>query len=314
MTTKLEPKPLRLPRRMDVARAISTPPPAPDFVLPGLPVGAVGALVAPGATGKTMFLLQLCAALAMGVPAFDGALFDCEEPPPQAVKVTLVVAEETAQLMHIRLYAVAAEMLLRYGLQLDGEDGSLFSLLGENLRLYPLAGDQPMRLDEFRDDAFSVEALEAISEGSRLVVLDPIRQFHSGDENDSGAMTHVVQVLQRVACRTNSALLAAHHANKWSSANGQGDRAAASRGSGAFTDAVRWQMNLSELDEASNLAGRIHKDDIRHYVRLDLAKTNYLPPQPPVVLKRGDSGLLLPVKRAAHRGVATKRNALKRRR
>jgi RecA-family ATPase len=296
-----EARALRLPRRIDIARTLSAPPPTPDFVLPGLPVGAVGALVAPGAAGKTMFLLQLCAALAMGIPVFGGALFESDGHPPMPAKATLVLAEETFQLMHIRLHAVAAEMMLRCPAQLAIEGGNFLSRLDENLCLYPLAGDLPMRLDERREDSYGVDVLEALAAGSRLVVLDPLRQVHGGDENCSAAMTHVVQVMQRVACRTQSALLVAHHANKWSSANGQGDRAAAARGSCAFTDAVRWQMNLSDLDEASSHDYRIHKEDLRHYVRVDLAKANYLPPQPPVVLKRCEGGVLTPLPRTARR-------------
>lgn len=292
MSAQREPKKLRLPRAMDIGRALSTSPPMPDFVLPGLPIGCVGAVVAPGATGKTMLLLQLCAALALGVPVFDEGLFDSAEPPAAPCKVVLVVAEETAELMHIRLHAVAAELARRCA----GPDGALphdiAGLLATNLRIYPLAGDLPMRLDERSENCFGVEELEAMASGARLVVLDPMRQFHRGEENGSDVMSEVVRVLQGVAYRTNCAALLAHHTNKWSTTGGQGDRAAAARGSGAFTDAVRWQMNLSELDDALAGAYRIDPDDARHHVRVDLAKTNYLPPQPPMVLRRGEAGVL----------------------
>lgn len=292
MSAKQEPRKLRLPRAMDIALALSTAPPMPDFVLPGLPTGCVGAVVAPGATGKTMFLLQLCAALALGLPVFDEGLFGSAQEPAPPCKVVLVVAEETAELMHIRLHAVAVELVRRCTSRGGDLSRDLAGLLAENLRIYPLAGGLPMRLDEHGEYCFGVEELEAMASGARLVVLDPLRQFHRGEENGSDVMSEVVRVLQGVAYRTNCAALLAHHTNKWSTAGGQGDRAAAARGSGAFTDAVRWQMNLSDLDDALAGTYRIEDDDARDYVRVDLAKTNYLPPQPPMVLRRGEAGVL----------------------
>ncbi|MEN9543290.1 MAG: hypothetical protein RLZZ598_123, partial [Pseudomonadota bacterium] len=129
-----------------------------------------------------------------------------------------------------------------------------------------------------------------LSADARLVAIDPLRQFHTGDENDSWVMTSLLQDLQKLACAGERAVLVAHHTNKWSTTAGQGDRAGASRGSGAFTDALRWQLNLSALDDDLATAYGIRTEDVRQHVRLDLAKANYLPPQAPVVLRRGQGG------------------------
>jgi regulatory protein RepA len=307
MSASTQPKML-LPQKMDILKALSTTPPVPDFVLPGLPVGAVGALIAPGAAGKTMLLLQVCAALAAGVPVLGGGLFSAASfVPAQPSKVVLVVAEETAEMMHGRLHAVVGELLGRLRPDLfNGKGGELAGLLAENLHLYPLAGRHRMLIDGSESTFDGLSALDKLSAGARLVVIDPLRQFHAGDENDPYLMTRMVQDLQMLPCTRTAAVLIAHHANKWSTTTGQGDRAGASRGSGAFTDAVRWQMNLSALDDDIAKAYGLQGEDARHHVRLDLAKANYLPPQEPMVLKRGQGGALTMVP-APHARASSKR-------
>jgi len=287
-----KPRVVKVPPCMNIRQALLTQPKAPDFVLPGLPVGSVGALVAPGATGKTMLLLQTSVALATGVPVLQDHIVGPWPATSAPQKVTLVVAEETLDMMHQRLHAVVA--MLQGAQDLFGSSRSVLELLNENLRLVPLAGGPAMKLDECDAVSYDVESLDALAAGARLVVLDPLRQFHRGDENDSAAMTCVVQVLQRVATKARCAMVVAHHTNKWSGATGAGDKAAASRGSSALTDAVRWQMNLSELDhELAKARGLLlDSDSARQYVRLDLAKSNYLPPMSPLILRRGAGGVL----------------------
>ena len=279
---------LRLPRKLDVLKALETAPPTPDFVLPGLPTGSVGAVVAPGATGKTLLLLQVCAAVATGTPVLGG-LFEAKARLTAPAKVVLVVAEETMDVMHARLHAAVAQLLptnLPKPAKLRLRD-----CLAENLHVYPLAGTYRMLLDG-RDPSGhdGLAALAQLSEGSRLVVIDPLRQFHTGDENDSWVMTSILQALQVIACAGPRAVLVAHHTNKAAALSGQGDRAAASRGSAAFTDAVRWQLNLSALDDTLAADYKVDKDTIRNHVRVDLSKANYLPPQPPAVLRREAGG------------------------
>lgn len=289
MSAAAQPK-LSLPQRMDVLKALSTTPPVPDFVLPGLSTGTVGAFVAPGATGKTLLLLQVCVALAVGLPVLGGGLFSAAAP-AQPGKVVLVVAEETAALMHARLHAAVGELLGRVPSDLFNHTGGrLADLLAQNLHIYPLAGRYRMLLDGGDPGCDGLAVLHKLSSDARLVAIDPLRQFHTGDENDSWVMTKLLQDLQVLACAGERAVLVAHHTNKWSTTAGQGDRAGASRGSGAFTDALRWQLNLSALDDELAVEYGIDKGDVRQHVRLDLAKANYVPPQAPMVLRRGQGG------------------------
>lgn len=48
----------------------------------------------------------------------------------------------------------------------------------------------------------------------RLVFIDPLRDFHSAEENDSGEMVKVMRPLQRWAKATDSAVIIVHHTAK----------------------------------------------------------------------------------------------------
>lgn len=283
---------ITLPKKLDIRKALATSPPEPDFVLPGLPTGTVGALVAPGATGKTIFLLQTCVAKAVGMAIFGGLFAKTGDALAPPAKVALVVAEESFDVMHMRLHSVVAHALREINPLLEPEAISRFhDCLCANLDLYPLAGSTKLLIGGGGDSGAGWEKLHKIAAGVRLLVIDPLRQFHTGDENDSWAMTSVLQSLQTIASGHRCAVMVAHHTNKSSTLNGQGDRAGASRGSAAFTDGVRWQLNLSALDDS--LAGEygLGRDTQSGFIRADLAKANYLAPQPPQVLRREAGGV-----------------------
>ena len=298
---------ISLPRKMNILDALETSPRVPDHVLPGLPTGSVGALVAPGGVGKTILLLQTSVALATGLPVFGG-LFGIE-PVPKASpeKVVIVVAEEGFDVMHLRLHAVVGSLFSQTHPALDQESRDrICGLLDENLHLYPLAGVTRLLIDDRDTTGDGLERLREMASGSRLLIIDPLRQFHTGDENDSWAMTSVVQSLQSIATEHKCAVLTAHHTNKAATFNGQGDRAGASRGSAALTDGVRWQLNMSPLDEHLSATYGIPRGELSSHVRLDLAKANYLSPQAPQVLRRGPGGVFEPVPSAAELKPAAK--------
>jgi regulatory protein RepA len=279
--------------KLDIRAILTSKPPVPDHVLPGLPVGAVGGLVAPGGTGKTMFLAQVAVAVASGIPAFGDLIHDAGDKVRTPGRVLLVVAEETADEMHRRLHAVVSSVLLDKSSLFDVPDNQRFlDLLSTNLDVHALAGKPPLVLIEDGHVAPGLRDLREASEGARLVIVDPLRQLHDGDENDSYHMTAVVRALQSVAVGSGCAVLVAHHTSKAATWQGQGDRAGASRGSAAFTDALRWQLNLSQLDESMAGTFGIAPAERPKHVRCDLAKANYIAPRPPQVLRRGIGGAL----------------------
>jgi RecA-family ATPase len=250
--------------------------------------------------GKTNFLLQTSISLAIGQSAFGGLFANATNVATAPAKVVFVVAEEGIDVMHLRLHAAVGNALGKVGHLVDQEArDQIYSLLDANLHLYPLAGVTRLLIDGFEGSTNGLATLRDMAAGARLLVIDPLRQFHSGDENDSWVMTSVVQSLQSIASEHKCAVLAAHHTNKAATVNGSGDRAGASRGSAAFTDGVRWQLNLSPLDDTLGNAYGIDREGLSAYVRADLAKANYIAPQSAQVLRRQAGGAFEVVERRA---------------
>ena len=263
---------------IDIRHVLKTSPPAQDHVLPGLLAGTVGMLAGPGGIGKTMFELQLALALACG-GSICGGLFEeggaAKLHKQEPGKVVLVAAEESVDVIWQRLHAVVCTLLKTPG----------FSGLG-------LAGTPRVTL--MSRDLASTKAtddLMAACDGARLLIVDPIRRFHTCDENDSAAMTAFVQILQEIASHTQAAVIFAHHTNRVSQQMGQGDTAGAARGSTALSDGVRWQLNLSRPSKET--ARHLDVDaDAGNLVLVDIPKANYLPAQATAVLRRLDAGVL----------------------
>ena len=86
---------------LNISHALTQRRPELDFVLPGLPVASVGNLVAPGAMGKTQFLLQLAVSRCLGLPTLGGLFPNA---PPE--NVLFLAAEEQQVVLHQRLHDI----------------------------------------------------------------------------------------------------------------------------------------------------------------------------------------------------------------
>lgn len=271
---------------IDIRSVLNSPPPALDFVLPGLLAGTVGMIVGPGGVGKTTFLIQLAMSLAAGNSIGCGLPFKTKAPG----KVVLVAAEETASILSHRLHAIYRYVMEELSASfLDGvAPASVMDSWTQNLCIVPTSSASHY-LTKGDEATQFYKDLCALAKGARLIIVDPLRRLHGGDENDSSAMTDVVQTLERLARQTGAAVVVAHHANKVF-VSGAGNAASASRGSSALTDGVRWQLNLSrppgDSEEGSDGA-------LRSIAQLEFVKTNYLAPQRPVLLRRTFDGVLM---------------------
>jgi len=257
-------------RPLDLAWALTAPLPPLDYVLPGLLPGTFGLMVAPGATGKSQLALDVAASLALGRP-IAGGLFPSNEP----AKVVFLAGEESDRLLAERIRSLVR-------LDEQGAPG-----LHDNLILLPMAGESCTLLADGRPTSLYDE-LRTIAQGARLVIIDPLRRMHGGDENNSSDMTRFVVAMEQLAKGTGAAVVGLHHANRASAADTASQNAA--RGSSALVDGARWQLNLSRMDEKTAQQHMISEAERSQYVALDFAKTNYLPPRPRSWLKRGPGG------------------------
>lgn len=262
---------------MDLRAAVRNTPPPIDFVLPGLPARTVGALVAPGGSGKTYFALQAALAVAGGADTL-GLFGDGNR---KIGDVVYFSGEDLDEFLWRRISALG-----------DHLSEAAWENVFEHLRVHTLTDETPDLLDAgagwpawLRDEA----------EGSRLVVLDTLRRFHVSDENDNAAAARLLAVLERVSRTTGTAILFVHHTSKAAALGGNGDAQQASRGSSVLTDNARCQINLVGMarDEANPIG--LDEESRRRMVRAVWAKANYAPPLADRWFRRTDGGLLQPV-------------------
>ncbi|AXF10005.1 DNA helicase [Paraburkholderia graminis] len=264
-----------LDHRLDIRKALSEPPPPLDHVLPGLLAGTVGALIGPGGVGKTMLLMQIACDIAAGKPV-GGGILTPHKLSGTGAPVVFLLAEESRDVMQWRLQAALHGIQEMAEFKDAGACDALVERLSRHLLVYPLAGAK--RLGLVADGHVVEDALSKVAEmakSARLLIVDPLRRFHSGEENDSSHMTNVVGAFERIAAQSGAAVLLSHHANRSSVLAGAGEHASASRGSSALTDSIRWQANLSAVTESTAGYLGIAEPHRRNFVRLDIAKANY---------------------------------------
>ncbi|MBS0473832.1 MAG: AAA family ATPase, partial [Proteobacteria bacterium] len=275
---------------LNIGHMLRHAPPSLDHVLPGLLAATVGLLVGPGAVSKTMLALQVGIAMATGTPLLDGLVGSTSAGPSRPQRVVLVLAEESAHVVWHRLHAIASVQLAVTGVDPD----TAAELLGQNLVVHALAGgDQVNLLGDCWEKTPSGELLRKACDGARLVILDPVRDFHNADENDSTAMKALARHIASYAASTGAAWLLVHHASRAAALNGYGGSADACRGSTALTNAVRWQMNLSRPTRETAKQHGIPANLVNQTVLVDIPKANYVETAGTLVVRRGPHGVLM---------------------
>ena len=261
---------------LDLRHAVEQAPEPLDFVLPGFKSGTVGALVSPGATGKTMLALQAAVTVSGGPDMLDFASMDAAWR-RTAGRVVFLTGEDPADVLNGRFHAIGQRLN-------TAEKQALF----DNLSVAPLVGHGA--------DVMTFEWRRWIADvtlNARLVVIDTLRRFHQLDENDGGHMARLLAYMERL-CRENSTtVLFLHHTSKAGALNG-GDAQQASRGSSVLTDNARFQANLVGMTTEQAKQFDVDENCRRNFVRLSFPKVNYSAPIPDQWFRRRDGGLLEP--------------------
>jgi RecA-family ATPase len=288
MSKRELPNPFRRP--LNIGHMLRNSPPALDHVLSGLLAKTVGLLVGPGAVSKTMLALQIGIAMATGTELLGGLVGGTGAGLSQPRRVILILAEESEVIVWHRLHAIASIQLAATGI--DPDESA--ELLKRNLVVHALAGgDQVNLLGDDWERTSAGEQLREVCKGARLVILDPVRDFHNADENDSTAMKALARHIASYAISTGAAWLLVHHSSRAAALNGFGGSADASRGSTALTNAVRWQMNLSRVTREMAKQHRIDSDQLSQSVLIDVPKSNYIETPSTLLARRGPHGVLM---------------------
>lgn len=213
--------------------------------------GEVTMLYAPGGTYKSSLTLAIATALAAAVDFGSMARGKGEE--GKRLR-TLLVSPEDGTAVIKRRYAAIAKLWRRDGpadgileapgmpdvLARDAKPVGGWTLLARSAAF----GSRPL------PTAFCDSLRETVVRGQYdLVILDPMARFAGGlNENDSGDMTALIDVVAEIAEKANAAIVMTHHTGK---DDGKAKRANLSRarGSSAIPAGSRISVELEQLEQ-----------------------------------------------------------------
>ena len=266
---------------IDLKKAFSEKPPELDFIWPGFLAGTVGALIAPGGTGKSFLALEAAMAVACDIAGGDLV----ELAPAHTGRVVYIAGEDIPSVLMARVHAIGKYL-----------NPSAQESIAENMTISPIMGEP---FDITDDDKF--KRLIEFCADTRLIVLDTLSRIHRLDENSNSNMAHIIATLEKIAITVGASVLYLHHTNKTSAVNGLVDQQAA-RGASALIDNARWCGYVAKMtaQEAERLTDRTYDQkpigDRRHsFVKFGTSKINYGISQPDRWLQRCNCGVLEPV-------------------
>lgn len=268
---------------IDLRAAFENAPPTLDFIWPGFLAGTVGALVAPGATGKSFWALE--AAISVACSVAGGDLVGLA--PSRAGRVVYFAGEDPEVALIRRIHAIGQHL-----------NQPARTAISDNLNIQPIMGTRMNVMDEQ-----GVAPIIELCAGTRLIVLDTLSRIHNLDENSNGDMARLVSKLEHIAVRTGASVLYLHHVSKGSARDGQTDQQQAARGASALIDNARWCGFVTKMtrEQAKSLSDRpydrqpIGNDRRGLFVRFGVSKQNYDAIPLDQWYKRQDGGVLLPV-------------------
>lgn len=268
---------------IDILSAFENEPPRLDFIWPGFLAGTVGALVAPGATGKSYWALEAVMSIACSVAGGDLLQLG----PDQSGRVVYLAGEDPEPALVGRVHSIGQHL----------HQNAREAIAG-NLTLEPIMGRGLNVMAKPQRDRLIEQCA-----GARLIVLDTLSRVHCLDENSNGDMSRLVSRLEYIAVETGASILYLHHVNKGSAREGQADQQQAARGASALVDNARWCGFVAKMSEVESkkLSDRaydrqpIGSDRRGFFVRFGVSKQNYTAVQADRWYERRDGGVLLPV-------------------
>jgi RecA-family ATPase len=215
-------------------------PPTPWLVRGLITGGGVGALATEPKSAKTWLATELAIAVATGTPACGQ--FHVEAP----AQVAYFYLEDQGPSIRNRLRALCAARGL-----------DPLEALG---RLHCQPRGRSLDLTRPLDVAVLVASCRMIARGGmpvKLLVIDPLRDAHSAEEDTSDGMAPVMRALRIVGDLVGCAVLFVHHAGKLSGDQSKRRLGQRMRGSSAIHGAVDFGIYLADLqtngkDEFSN--------------------------------------------------------------
>lgn len=284
--TKPEPAPRWPEMSGSVSGYLNNPPPELHWLMSNRLLADRGHLLTGiGGSSKTRTLYHLAIAAIIGRTPWGWKA-------NRTGSAALFLAEDTAENVHRTLAAIVAH---------SDMTAAEIKLIGERLRVYPLAGKsakllcmiQGIGLSETSHVRDLMDTCREIPDLS-FIGLDPALALTDGDEANPSHQRRLGELVDRIAIQLSACVVLASHAAKaLQSAEEVGSHT--SRGSGAITDALRAEYVLRTMTAPEAKKFGINDIETRKsYVQLVATKGNELPPDAfaPVWLQRVQGGVL----------------------
>jgi regulatory protein RepA len=197
--------------------------PSPEFILPNFPVGSVGSLLGAPSSGKTLFALELCCAVACSLPG-EGNLLGL--PVQSSGSVYYLNAEDSETDIHRMVHAIGMHLSPEARKSIERE---LHIDVG-------VGTPQDIIDDECRNGIIE------LCRNSKLVVFDALSRFHTLDESNRNSAARLVGALDNIARETGASVLCLDHPDPVS----------------RLADRIRWRARLRLMKEEE---GRCFSED-----------------------------------------------------
>jgi len=251
-----------------------------DFVFNGLKTKTIGFISSAGGTGKSMLALHLAFSLADTSCKYNfEPIIDKNT---KRGRVTYLNLEDPQDVLEYRIKNITKHI----------SNDNIIDTIGQNLFVFPLYGTNYKLFNEKGELNNKVyKNLLELGKNSRLLIIDTFRRLHNLDENDNGAMSELLSILETICNQTGTTILLLHHQNK-SAINEKNNSQTAMRGASTLVDNARLVINLSTISEKEAEKYSIQQERRKEYVKVSYAKVNYSRPLDDFVLARGFGGTL----------------------
>jgi RecA-family ATPase len=263
---------------------VEPPRPMQWFIDGRIPMARGGLITGIGGSSKSRLAYHLAIGAAIGRLPWGWTV-------ARRGKAVLILTEDTIDDVHDVIYSIV---------QSEGLSDEELEMVNHCLIPYPLAG-QDCRLLTMENGTLQkshlydtlISYLQDLGDVV-LVALDPALAITDGDELDQSHQRTLGKLADDLAVNTGATVVLISHATK-ASLNQTELNSHNSRGGGAITDAVRFELAMRTMtkDEAS-AAGITDLEERKRLVQLVATKGNRLPPSAfvPIWLRRGDHGNL----------------------
>jgi RecA-family ATPase len=246
---------------------------APDCIVENYLYGDVGALFAPGGTGKTTLILWEAAHIALGLPLWGNEI---KKPGPTLI----VTAEDSREMLIARLRRIAEAMALT---------SAQIAVIRDQIRIRESFEKLTLVIADVVVPSSVVNEIiaECKKTPTSMIVIDPAVSFGVGEARVNDAEQGLVEVGRLFRNALGSAVRFVHHTGKQNARDKALDQYAG-RGGSALSDGARMitvlQGGWSSAEWQKRTGQNLEPDE--QGLILARPKLSYTPPQPEIYLVR----------------------------